>query len=349
MAVVDTGLAKGPAVTGPTAIAFACFMALTAYNFLELSIIIFATFKKRNGLYFWSFIIANWGTLLHGIGFTLKYFQIVTNGFFYGTISLIGWYAMVTGQSVVLYSRLHLVLKNQTWLRAILVMIIVNAIICHVPITVMYYGANSNIPGLFLSAFSIYEKIQVTIFFLQELIISGLYIQATANFLRNAVIARGNTNHNTIKHLLYVNVVVILLDATILGLEYANMFDFQTSYKGFAYGLKLKIEFSVLNRLIEIATFRAGTYITHSVRDGNPHKQAARDKIQPQHEDHYIHGGVRDEFELQRNTTSANDSTTRITGGKSTSPSERQLNIDAQSLLTQESINAGGIQKQNCD
>jgi hypothetical protein len=35
----------------------------------------------------------------------------------------IGWWSMVTGQSIVLYSRLHLVVSNQRVLRRVLIMI----------------------------------------------------------------------------------------------------------------------------------------------------------------------------------------------------------------------------------
>ncbi|KAI5455937.1 hypothetical protein BGZ63DRAFT_323084, partial [Mariannaea sp. PMI_226] len=237
-------------------IAVACFLAITAYNFLELNVIIFTTFKKRNGLYFWSFIVATWGTLVHGVGITLRQFRLVPNGFYSSPFTLTGWYAMVTGQSVVLYSRLHLILKDRTRLRAVLIMIIVDAIICHVPLTVLRYGASSNNPDPFLRVMPIFEKIQITTFFLQEIIISGLYIHATANFLRNNGIARGNRNHNMMKHLLCVNVIIILLDIGIPVLEYANLPNFQRGYKGFVYSLKLKLEFNILNRLIDVAKFR---------------------------------------------------------------------------------------------
>ena len=49
-----------------------------------------------------------------------------------------------------------------------------------------------------------------------------------------------------------VNIIIVLLDITILGLEYSGLYDIQTVYKGLAYSVKLKLEFSILNRLVEL-------------------------------------------------------------------------------------------------
>ncbi len=160
---------------------------------------------------------------------------------------------MVTGQSVVLYSRLHLVLWDVAQLRLVLAMIIVDAVICHIPVIVMVYGANSSNPGPFVSAASIYKKVQVTIFFIQELIISGLYIYETIKLFRPEVDFRGKTARHMTNHLLNVNTFIIILDIIILGLEYSGRYSVQTSYKAFVYSIKLKLEFNVLNQLVDLA------------------------------------------------------------------------------------------------
>jgi len=182
MANRDSGIAN----TGPpeqaTVITIACFLALALYNVLELTFITFATFKQKRGLYFYSFLTSTWGIGLYSIGFLLKHLRLSTLNILYVTLIVIGWTAMVTGQSVVLYSRLHLLLRNRKTMRGILIMIIVNAFICHGPIIVMVYGANSANPEPFVGPYSIYEKVQVTIFFIQELIISGFYLVESRRF-----------------------------------------------------------------------------------------------------------------------------------------------------------------------
>ncbi|KAH6618946.1 integral membrane protein [Boeremia exigua] len=219
------------------------FLSVAIYNFLELNVQIFTTFKRRKGLYFWSFTVATWGILFNSIGYLLKHLEVTQEGNIYATIILIGWCSMISGQSVVLYSRLHIVMHNAKRLRAVLIMIVTNAIWLHIPIIILVYGANSDNPGPFEGPYSVYEKIQLTVFVAQELIISGFYV-------------------TVLYHLIYVNVLVMLLDFSIIGLEFANLYEIQTAWKPLVYSIKLKLEFSILNRLVEL---------TRSARNGNSH------------------------------------------------------------------------------
>jgi hypothetical protein len=248
----DSGIGKDSADTLTTSLTITCFIAISFYNVAELIYIIFATFKKRGGLYFWSFLVSTCGIALYGVGFLMKDLNLSSQSILYVTLIVIGWPAMVTGQSIVLYSRLHLVLRNPARLRLVLIMIIFNAIICHIPIIVMVYGANLNNPTPFLLPYSIYEKVQVTIFFLQESIISSLYIGQTVKFLRPEGNIRGKSSREVLTHLMYVNAIIVFLDLTILGLEYSGLYDIQTAYKGLVYSVKLKLEFSILNRLVDL-------------------------------------------------------------------------------------------------
>jgi hypothetical protein len=53
-------------------------------------------------------------------------------------------------------------------------------------------------------------------------------------------------------HLLLINVVVIILDIPILILEDTGLYDLQTAYKSFVYSVKLKMEFRILNQLVDM-------------------------------------------------------------------------------------------------
>ena len=99
---------------------------------IELNVCIYFSFKRRQGLYFWSLLVCSWGIILHGLGFLLR-FPDFANVFVCNTIITIGWYGMVTGQALVLYSRLHLVVKRQDILRGVLIMIIWNAVVSRTP------------------------------------------------------------------------------------------------------------------------------------------------------------------------------------------------------------------------
>ncbi|KAH7120665.1 hypothetical protein EDB81DRAFT_873042 [Dactylonectria macrodidyma] len=229
------------------------FMSISLYNVIELNVLILATFKKRKSLYFWSFLVATNGIVPHTIGFLLKNILLSDNFMLYITLISVGWVMMVTGQSLVLYSRLHLVFWNQFYRRLVLAMIITNAIILHIPIIILMYGANSSHSNPWVHPYMVYEKIQVTIFFLQELIISTIYIKTCFSFFDNQSLLHGNSISGMRKHLLLVNVVIILLDIPILILEYTDYYDFQTAYKALVYSVKLKLEFNILNRLCRVS------------------------------------------------------------------------------------------------
>jgi hypothetical protein len=91
-----TGGYEGDSLTIKVLIAF--FLGLAMYNVVELQVLIFGTFTKFRGLYFWSLVISGWGIIPYAIGFLFKYFTILTGGARWFSVFLlsIGWYPMVT-------------------------------------------------------------------------------------------------------------------------------------------------------------------------------------------------------------------------------------------------------------
>jgi hypothetical protein len=230
------------------AMTIAGFFAIAVFNVLEINVLIFSTFKRRTGLYFWSLLIASWGIPLHATGFLLKFFQLCGNDYVNATLVIIGWYSMVTGQSMVLYSRLHLITEKRR-IRWVLVMIIVDFFLFHVPTTVLFYGCNSSNSRPFLTPYAIYEKIQLTAFSLQEFIISALYIWEARKMLQSIGSIKKEEARSVMVHLILVNILMIVMDCTLLGTEYANEYSIETTYKSTLYSIKLKLEFAILNRL----------------------------------------------------------------------------------------------------
>lgn len=236
--------------------AIVAFVALALYNALELNVIVFSTFRRFRGLYFWSFLAAANGIIPHSIGFLLKNVVGSQDYGLYITLVAIGWVPMVTGQSLVLYSRLHLIFWNDAWLRIILGMIVANVFVLHVPIIILMYGANSSQRNSWIQPYIAYEKVQVTLFFLQELIISAVYIKSCFSFFDTRDSLYGDAVPKMRRHLLLVNVFVILIDVPILCLEYTDFYDIQTAYKALVYSVKLKMEFRILDRLVEMTNER---------------------------------------------------------------------------------------------
>jgi hypothetical protein len=116
------------------------------------------------------------------------------------------------------------------------------------------------------------EKIQVTGFCIQEFIISGLYVYATKQILKPGETFQKKRFRRVMRHLIYVNILVILMDITLLGTEYANLYDIQITFKGTLYSIKLRLEFAILNQLRSIvqpssSSYDNGANSQHGARD----------------------------------------------------------------------------------
>jgi hypothetical protein len=56
----------------------AVFAGLSIYNAIELIALVFITFTRYKGVYFWSLLIASWGIIPYTLGFLLKFFEVTT-------------------------------------------------------------------------------------------------------------------------------------------------------------------------------------------------------------------------------------------------------------------------------
>jgi len=166
------GIVRGPLPEDTTRTSIlVAMLTLAIYMSLLVDLKAFAMFKRRNTLYFWSLLITSWGIMSHSLGIILKWFVGSCPWEVNTAFASFGWWGMVTGQSLVLYSRLHLVVRDDRVLRAVLIMIIANFCIFQVPTTIQTFGSNQADPGMWLTVYNIYERIQLVVFTLQELII----------------------------------------------------------------------------------------------------------------------------------------------------------------------------------
>ncbi|KAL1961285.1 hypothetical protein VTO42DRAFT_13 [Malbranchea cinnamomea] len=230
------------------------FVGVSWYNAIELCVLVFVTFTHYRGLYFYSLLIsAVVGVVPYSVGFLIKFFELATIWLSLVFLS-VGWWVMITGQSFVLYSRLHLVLRDQVILRRILYMIIANVFILHVPTTILTFGSNSDKRDLFLKPYNVMEKIQMTGFGLQEFIISTLYIWETIKMLR---LSPDKSNRKIMYQLISINVIFILMDLGLLACAYADLYVVETTLKATIYSVKLKLEFAVLGKLVHLVNASA--------------------------------------------------------------------------------------------
>lgn len=234
----------------PTAFCLiAAFCAVAYWMCIELLVLVWVTFKRHSGVYFWSIIVTTIGLILQTTGYILKSFENSSSDILTTIICKVGWVANVTGFAVVLWSRLHLVVNSERLLKVVLCVILVNGVICHVPIIVCEFGLISSNREPYYEVMKIYEKIQQTIFTVQETAISSMYIYFTARFLNNGYAMQ---TRKVVSLLVVVQVTVVALDILLTVIDFNDMFTLKCTIHPFVYSVKLKLEFIVLNQLQQI-------------------------------------------------------------------------------------------------
>ncbi|KAJ5924261.1 hypothetical protein N7466_008448 [Penicillium verhagenii] len=243
---------------------FAAFAAIAWYNAIELIVLCFVSFKRHQGCYFWSLLVASSSIIPHCLGFVLLFFPTGVSPYACVTLIIVGWIGMVTGQSMVLWSRLHLVLQNTKVLWGVLWMIIIDAVLLHVPTTILLYGAATQTNGAFAAGYNIMERIQLVGFCIQELIISGIYVWETVKLLRLRPEGRPS---GILRQLLLINIVILILDIAVVVIEYVGFYAVQVMFKPVAYSIKLKLEYAILGKLVAIARGSYEDELPSSSRD----------------------------------------------------------------------------------
>ncbi|KAK8107894.1 uncharacterized protein PG998_009907 [Apiospora kogelbergensis] len=207
--------------------------AIAIWNCIELFFMIFYTQRRRRGSYFWSLLVATAGIPVLATANILNNLGLTNNRILVAFLILLGWMPMVVGQAFVLYSRLHLMYLTVFQLRLVLAMIITVAVVTSVPAWVLVIASNAPSPAAhrFLLPYSIYEKIQVVLFFLEESCLSSLYLWKCYRFWsEDKLRARAKIRYMLI-HLFFVHVLVLCLDVSIIYFEWSGNYLIQTSYK----------------------------------------------------------------------------------------------------------------------
>lgn len=266
------GMGTNPTLPYKTALLVIVFLALAVSHALEVLVKVFRVFRSYRGVYFYSLLAASIGIVIHALGYFLRNYDISHSAPLEITMACGGGMLMITGQSIVLWSRLHLISpgKRDRWL---LWMIIADCIVVQGGATTLFAGSNSPNPAPWLKVYAKWEIFQVTWFFVQECVISGLYIYRTFVLMQSSAAFRGPDAKGVFHHLIIVNVVVIALDVTILAFQYAGLYEVQTSWKTLAYALKLKLEFDILNKLVD---FTKGGFNANA-RSGSRHVTGSGD------------------------------------------------------------------------
>jgi hypothetical protein len=171
------------------------------------------------------------------------------------TLLTLGWVILVPGQSMVLYSRLHLISQNRHLLRFIFWFILVDALLLCGPCIVLNSGQYSSNPKPYTDGYVVMEKIQMTMFTVQEFFISGVYVWEIRKVLK--VIFKGQTR-KIMWQLVAMNVLIVCLDVSMLIVIGFGYYMLETTMKAMIYSVKLKVEFAVLTKMVSVFTHRQG-------------------------------------------------------------------------------------------
>lgn len=201
--------------------ALACLAGIGLWNASEIVLVVWWTFRRRRTLYFWSLMTAALGVIICSVAQVIDFSMGSQNGMLVVVLGSTGWIPMVTGQSLVLYSRLHLLWVDNRIMTFLLTMIIFNGLTMHGGAFSINITAKALQSQSLVKAYEIMERTEVTVFFVQEITLSMLYLWRCRHFLkqygRRMESEDTTAMKTTLRSLMLANLVVLLLDASILG------------------------------------------------------------------------------------------------------------------------------------
>jgi hypothetical protein len=188
---------------------------------------------------------------------------------------------MVTGFSIVLWSRLNIIVEDKRVRRGVLAMILTNGFIFHSALITLQFGlASAKGPQRtgWLRVLNPMERTQITMFTVQEIIISLFYIHATWKIMHDRIVHHRERTRKVLVMLFVVQTTVVMMDIVVITLDLAGWFTLKAIIHSWVYGIKLELEFVVLNQLVEIA--RAGVPGLSTITDSSLPSSSQTDSMQ---------------------------------------------------------------------
>ncbi|RDW93953.1 uncharacterized protein DSM5745_01275 [Aspergillus mulundensis] len=234
------------------------FLAITAYNTMELFCWILDYFKRWQGLYFWSISIANLSVGAFMVIATFATAQAI-KPLAFGIGTALVDPAILVSTALVLYSRLYLITRGRI-VKFVFWLIIISSFFIYIPSVTLLMGAAAGDPRFFGTTLERFNERYTSLGSIgRELLICGIYIYESLRQLKPIMSLKGRAGRKVLCHLIAVNVAVVLLDLIAIFPLCTTKWHIGQWYRGagiqygiFAQSVKLKIEFSVLNNLVEL-------------------------------------------------------------------------------------------------
>ncbi|KAH7383346.1 hypothetical protein BKA66DRAFT_441678 [Pyrenochaeta sp. MPI-SDFR-AT-0127] len=238
---------------------FVAFAAVAIWSTVPLTIRLLTTLKRRSGLYFWSLLATSWGLSIRQIGLLTSFLAPQCPWTLSLCLAQAGWVAMVSGFSMVIYSRLNIIVENRRIRRFALAMIVFNGVVWHIAMTTLSAGIarerntghRERIPA-WQRIHDPLERVQIVMFSAQETIISFFYVRAAYQYLKNRF-AQQDKTRSAMFLLLLVQVIIVAVDIALIVIDFAGYLQLKLFIHSFVYSVKLELEFVVLNQLVELS------------------------------------------------------------------------------------------------
>jgi hypothetical protein len=190
-----------------------------------------------------------------------------------GSINYVGWAIMVTGFSLVLYSRLHIITSKVRALRFLLAAILVISLLVCVPTFLSGYFPNIIIGE---KIYKVASRLEV-LFAAREIILASLYTILFIRFVRGG----GSEDPRYVRKMLWLlcfaQFITFSCDVILLILVYTDLVLAKNMIQTFSYAIKLEVEFMVLNRLLVFGQRRQGQLVEFE-EQGRPGGLQVKDK-----------------------------------------------------------------------
>lgn len=227
-------------------------MSISLYNALELALLIPLSFRRYRSLYFWSLLTSTvLGVIPSTLGPALQFFGLAPLWACL-VVQNLGFTMMVPNQSVVLYSRLHLVSQNPLVLGFVRWLVVWGFLMIAVPTVALSFGSSYALQSYgWTWGYQVMERIQLTWFAAQESLISAVYIYDTIRMIQLSP-DENKRRRKILYELLAINITAIVMDLSLVLLEYLGYYFTQMFLKATVYSVKLKLEFAVLGMLVSL-------------------------------------------------------------------------------------------------
>jgi hypothetical protein len=234
---------------------YIAFFSVALWLALDLIFQVHITFRRWSGMYYWTVLGTSIGVGLHATMLTVKMFTVQNVAENIGTTILtkMGDIFTQTGFSLVLYSRLNLVMRaQQAYLKYILILILVSSLAVHTSTTTLTIGMNTRKKPEWFKHALFAEQFLIVWYTLLEFSLSTLYTYNTAQMTKDSAVLLKHqskkTRQNLLRFMVFAQVVTSSFDITLVVLLMMRL-KYKQIFMPFFYGIKLKVEFMALNQL----------------------------------------------------------------------------------------------------